>query len=139
MEGFRVNLKTLLSNTAKLLKSKCVAGFGVMFVGRKSQTSMILTIQYYHTVWNKHLPTLVERFSLEFDVAFFMGNITLPMAPYAKCPHSLCHFYFVMPLWKRLIANYSMKKMVLVIAIKCLVHNLAAKFNIEAMYMHILL
>jgi len=45
-EGFRINLKTFLSltNTTKLLYSE--VGFGVIFLGRKCQTFMILTIQY---------------------------------------------------------------------------------------------
>jgi len=39
-----------LTNAAKLLKRKCEAGFWVILFSRKSQTPMILIIQYYLTV-----------------------------------------------------------------------------------------
>jgi len=47
----RVNLKTILGlPIITNQQRKCKAIFRVMFLGRKSQTSMIPTTQYYRTV-----------------------------------------------------------------------------------------
>jgi len=39
-----------LTNAAKLLFRKCEAGFWVILLGRKPQSTMIPNMQYYHTV-----------------------------------------------------------------------------------------